>query len=124
MAKKRAHNEGSIYQRPNDKWRAQVTIDGRRLSFTANTQKEGLAWILETKNQIVKGLTFQGAGTTLEKFLNEWLSTVSSSGSKGTYFIYSWTVQKRIVPYLGNVNLMDLRPDRIQRFYNFLQKKV
>ena len=123
MAQIRAHNEGSIYQRPNGKWRAQVSIDGRRLSFTADTKKEGLAWIHETKNQIESGLTFQAAGTSLEEFLGEWLTTVSSSSSKGTYFTYTWTVQKRILPYIGKVNLMDLRPDRIQRFYNYLQKE-
>ena len=122
MARIRSHNEGSIYQRSNGKWRAQVSIDNQRLSFTAKTKKEGLAWILETKNQIDKGLTFQGANTTLEEFLSEWLRTVSS-GSKGTYFTYSWTVQKRIIPYIGNLNLMDLRPDRIQRFYLHLQKE-
>jgi len=123
MAKKRANNEGSIYQRPNGKWRAQVTIDGRRLSFTTDTQREGLAWILETKNEIDSGLTFQATGTTLKEFLGEWLTTVSSSNSRGTYFTYSWTVEKRIIPYIGNVNLMELRPDRIQRFYNHLQKE-
>ena len=123
MAKIRAHNEGSIYQRSNAKWRAQVSIDGRRLSFTAQTKKEGLAWMLETKNQIGKGLTFRGAGTTLEEFLDEWLRTVSSSSSKSTHFTYSWTVQKRIIPYIGNVKLMDLRPDRMQRFYVHLQKE-
>src|SRR5919108_1072494 len=123
MAKIRSRNEGSVFQRPDGKWRAQVSIDGRRLSFLADTKKEGLAWILETKNQIGSGLTFQATGTTLEEFLGEWLTTVSSSNSKGTYFSYSWTVQKRILPYIGNVNLMDLRPDRIQRFYNFLQKE-
>jgi integrase len=123
MAKIRSRNEGSIFRRPDGKWRAQVSIDGRRLSFTAQTKKEGLAWILETKNQIDSGLTFQATGTTLKEFLDEWLTTVSSSSSKGTYFSYSWTVQKRILPYIGNVNLMELRPDRIQRFYNFLQKE-
>ncbi len=123
MAQIRAHNEGTIYQLPNGKWRTQVSIDGRRLSFTAKSKKEGLAWILETKNQIESGLTFQAAGTTLEEFLAEWLTTVASSNSKGTFFTYSWTVQKRINPYLGSVNLMDLRPDRIQRFYNYLQKE-
>ena len=69
MAKIRSHNEGSVYQRPNGKWRAQVSVDGRRLSFSADTKKEGLAWIQETKNQIDKGLTFQGAGTTLQDSL-------------------------------------------------------
>jgi integrase len=93
------------------------------LSFTASTKKEGLAWILETKNQIEKGLTFQGAGTTLGEFLVEWLKTISSSSSKGTYATYTWTVQKRILPYIANVKLLDIRPDRIQRFYTFLQEE-
>ena len=123
MAKIRAHNEGSIYQRSNGTWRAQVSIDGRRVSFTAKTKKEGLAWILETKNQIDKGLTFEGAGMTLQEFLAEWLKTVSISRSKGTHTTYSWTVKKRILPYIGDVNLMELRPDRIQRFYLHLQKE-
>src|SRR5215210_8111502 len=117
MAKIRAHNEGSIYQRSNGKWRAQVSIDGRRLSCTADTKKEGLAWIFETKTQIDKGLTFEGAGTTLGDFLAEWLKTVSSSSSRGTHSTYSWIIQKRIIPYIGNANLTELRPDRIQRFY-------
>ncbi|RIK32472.1 MAG: hypothetical protein DCC56_01305 [Anaerolineae bacterium] len=123
MAKKRSHNEGSIYQRSNGKWRAQVSIDGRRLSFTAKTKQEGLAWIRETRNQIDKGLTFAGAETKLQDFLAEWLKTVSSSSSKGTHVTYSWTVKTRILPYIGNITLIDLRPDRIQRFYHHLQKE-
>lgn len=123
MAQIRSHNEGSIYQRPNGKWRAQVSIDGRRLSFTAETKKEASAWIHETKNQINKGLTFEATDITLAEFLKEWLITVSSSNSKGTHSTYSWTIEKRILPYIGNINLMDLRTDRIQRFYIHLQKE-
>lgn len=121
MANKRSHNEGSIYQRKNGKWRAQVSIDGRRVSHTADTKKEALAWIHETRNQIETGLTFKGAGMTLEEFLGEWLKTVASSCAKGTHLTYSFTVRKHIVPYIGKINLMDLRPDRIQRFYHQLQ---
>lgn len=123
MAKNRAHNEGSIYQRTNGKWRAQVSIDGQRLSFTTKTKKEGLAWIVETKSQIDRGLTFQGADTSFEEFLADWLKTVLSSSSKGTYVSYKWNVTKKILPYLGKIKLMDLRPDRIQRFYHLLQEK-
>jgi integrase len=123
MANKRSHNEGSIYQRKNGKWRAQVSIEGRRVSFTAGTKKEALAWIHETKNQIENGLTFKGADMTLEEFLGEWLKTVSSSSSKGTHLTYGYTVRKHIVPYIGSVNLMNLRPDRIQRFYHHLQNE-
>jgi integrase len=59
----------------------------------------------------------------LGEYLSEWLKTVSASKSKGTHATYSWTVRKRILPYLGDVNLMDLKPDRIQRFYHHLQKE-
>lgn len=123
MPRKRAHNEGSIYQRSNGKWRAQVTIDGRRISFTARTKQEGLAWIRETRNQIDNGLTFKGADIKLKDFIADWLRTVSSSSSKGTHITYSWTVRRRILPYIGNINIMELKPDRIQRFYHFLQKE-
>jgi integrase len=121
MAKIRSHNEGSIHQRPDGKWRAQVSIDGHRLSFTAKTKKEALDWIHETKNQIKSGLTFEATDTTLEEFLREWLITVASSKSKGTHATYQWTVDKRIVPKLGKIKLIELTPERIQRFYNQAQ---
>jgi len=123
MAKYRAHNEGTIYQRPNGKWRAQVSIDGKRLSHTAKTKKEGLAWIRETRIQIDNGLTYDGADTRLDEFLGDWLETVAASKSKGTLSTYSSTVRRRIVPYLGSIKLMDLRPDRIQRFYQCLHNE-
>ena len=123
MAYKRSHNEGTIYKRSNGKWRAQVSIDGRRLSFTAKTKKEGLAWIRETTNQIDRGLTFEGADTTLEEYLSDWLNVVESSRSKGTFSLYRWTVRKRINPYIGHIKLMELRPDRVPRFYHHLHKE-
>jgi integrase len=93
------------------------------LSHTTETKKEGLAWIRETRNQVDKGLTYAGADTTLEEFLAEWMNTVSSSSSKGTYTTYNWTIQKRITPYIGSIRLMDLRPDRVQQFYHHLQNE-
>lgn len=123
MAKIRSHNEGSIYQRPDGKWRAQVSIDGRRLSFTAKTKKEALDWIHETKTQIKSGLNFEATHTTLEEFLREWLITVSKSKTKSTHATYEWTVEKRILPYLKEVKLKDLKADRIQRVYTRMQEE-
>jgi integrase len=123
MAKIRSHSEGSVHQRSNGKWRAQVSIDGQRLSFTAKTKKEAWDWVQETNYQIKNGLTFKATDTTLDEFLREWLVTVSSSRSQGTHSSYKWTVDKRILPYMGKVKLKDLRADRIQRFYTRLQKE-
>lgn len=121
MAKKRAHNEGSIYQRSNGKWRAQITIDGRRLSNTTRTKQEGLTWIHDTRDQITKGLTFKATDTKLKEFLSEWLKTVALSNSKSTHVIYGWTVRKHITPFIGEIRLMDLKPDQVQRYYHRLQ---
>ena len=48
MAKKRGNNEGSIHKRPNGTWRAQVSLSGTRLSFTANSRAECQTWIKKT----------------------------------------------------------------------------
>lgn len=118
MAKKRANNEGTVYKKPDGKWRAQITINGRRLSFTANSQRECLKWVRKTKTEIEEqGVTFKGMETPLKVFLADWLVTVSSSRALGTLKHYSWIVNSRIVPNLGNKKLQDLNPDGIQRFY-------
>lgn len=39
MAKRRGNNEGSIYQRSNGRWVAQIRIDGKRLAKSFGTQK-------------------------------------------------------------------------------------
>jgi integrase len=49
MAKIRSRNEGTVFQRPDGKWRAQVSIDGRRLSFTATSKK---VWLGSWKPRI------------------------------------------------------------------------
>ena len=122
MAKRRANNEGTIYQKPNGKWRAQISIEGHRLSHTGSTQRECQIWIKETRNQIDRGLTFKGADTKLGIFLDDWLGTISSSRSQGTYTLYRWTVEKRIKPFLGKKKIKDLRPDLIQFFYDRMRK--
>ena len=73
MAKKRGHNEGSISKRKNGSWRAQVTIQGRRVSHNAKTKREAPAWIRKTLAQVDNGLNFHNAKITLEDFLTDWL---------------------------------------------------
>ena len=118
MAKRRANNEGTVYKRTNKGWRAQVTINGQRLSYTAKTQKECQDWLKETIQQINQGFTYEGANTTVKEFLTNWLVSISSSRSKGTITLYQRTVNKEILPILGQLKLTDLKPDLIQRFYD------
>ena len=124
MAKKRANSEGTVYKRPNGKWRAQVTLYGKRLSFSADTQQECLTWIRKTRTEIEDhGITFKGTKITLQDYLKDWLITVSSSRTNNTYRNYTWIVNSRIVPIIGEEKIHDLTPDKIQRFYGILKSK-
>lgn len=118
MAKKRGNNEGSIYKKPNGAWRAQVSLNGTRLSFTADTRGECQTWIKKTINQIDNGLTLDGAQSCLNEYLPSWLTSIKSSLRPTTWELYTHMAEHHILPALGALKLKDLRPDIIQRFYN------
>ena len=117
MAKRRANNEGTIFKRNNGTWRAQISLNGQRLSYTGKTQKECQSWIKDTLYQIDDGYSFEGANTSLEDFLHNWIETISSSRTKSTINLYQRTVQKEVIPLLGKILLKDLRSDQIQGLY-------
>ena len=54
---KRGNNEGSIFKKTNGKWRAQVSIQGKRLSFTGLSRAECADWLRRTQTQIDEGMT-------------------------------------------------------------------
>jgi len=107
MAQKRGNNEGSIHKRKNGNWRAQVYLDGQRLSFSSTYRRECHEWLKKTLHQIDGGLTLSGAQTTLEIFLNNWLESIQSSLRPGTFYQYQMTCRKHIVPTLGNILCAD-----------------
>ena len=88
MAKRRANHEGTIFKRINGTWRAQVSIHSRRLSFSAETQKECQDWIKETVRQLDEGYSFTSAQITLKQYLGDWLVSIQTSRSPRTLQMY------------------------------------
>lgn len=123
MAKKRGNNEGSIYKRENGTWRAMVTVQGKRLSFTAKTKRDGQAWLRQMLEEIDYGLTFDSTQTTLEKFMNDWLISVEPTVRFNTFKQYSQITRQHILPALGHLKLRDIKPSHIQQLYNQMVKK-
>jgi len=119
MAKRRGNHEGSIYQNPTGTWRAQVSINGRRLSATRKTQKECRDWIKATIKQIDKGLTYDAAHTSYEEFISNWLVSTQSSLRPKTWQQYSQLASDYIIPKLGRIKLIELRPNHIQALYDY-----
>lgn len=118
MSKKRGQGEGSIYKRKDGSWSAQVSIQGKRVSKYFKTQREGLDWLQQIRNQIQAGLTFSGAQLPLSEFLQQWLGSIRESIKTKTLFQYAQIIRDHIIPRLGKIKLKDLRPDQIQSLYN------
>jgi integrase len=73
MAKRRGNHEGSVSRTKSGRWRAQVTLQGKRLSHTTDTQREAQEWIRKIRGQIDQGLTYSGAIRTVGEFVEGYL---------------------------------------------------
>ena len=100
---KRGNSEGTIFRKSNGKWRAQVSIDGRRLSITADTRAECRDWLRKKLNQIDRGIKFKGQSLTL--------ANISKSGSQlrnalrpKTAFQYEQLITLHLEPMMGKVS--------------------
>jgi integrase len=120
MARIRGRNEGSIHQRANGTWRAQVSLDGKRLGYTAKTRRECQNWIKKTIGEIDHGLTFTSTTVTLGEYMQSWLDSTKVSKRQNTWKSYEQLARNYVIPKLGKIKLKDLRPDQIQEFYNHL----
>jgi integrase len=120
MALKRGNSEGSIYKRPNGTWSAQVTLQGRRLSRTFNTQRDCQDWLKKIRCQIDDGMTLASTKIGLGEFLTAWLTSTKTSKGRSTWRHYEQLIRMYIIPNLGEIKVRDLRPENIQAFYNRL----
>jgi integrase len=123
MAMKRGNKEGSISRRKNGAWRAQVTLDGMRLSYGAKTRAECQEWIKKTIGQIDDGMTYASTTKTLDEYLAGWLSSIQLSVRRTTWAQYERAIRVHINPHFGQKKVRDLRAEHIQAFYNLLVEK-
>jgi integrase len=117
MAKRRGKNEGSIYKRKNGKWRAMVSVNGNRVSYTAKTKAECQQWVRKMLHQLDSGWDYDGGQTLLEEYLYHWLGAHKVTLRDHTIHRYMQIIKNHIVPYIGNKKLKDLHLARIERFY-------
>ena len=118
MARKiRGRNEGSIYQRSSGSWRAQISLNGKRISFSAKTKTECQKWSREKQFHLDQGYDHHGGKIILGTYLNKWLETCKVSLRPNTVYQYGLTIKNHITPYVGNIQLKDLRLDRIEQLY-------
>jgi len=119
VKKTRGKNEGSIW-RHGCRWRAAVTLGGKRVTKLFSTKLECRNWIRDMQNQIEQGLTYRATRLSLEQFLTEWLKIHKTGLKPRTIERYAQIVRDYIVPYIGNIKLQDLRLDHVEKLYRDL----
>ena len=122
MPKRRGDNEGSIFKTQDGTWRAQITVDGRRLSHSGKTRKEVQEWLKAAIKEIDGGLTYIGAKMKVGAYMEAWLKVIKQNRRPKTYYQYETAAVKYILPKYGNTTLKDLLPGKFESYLAELKK--
>ncbi len=124
---KRGNNEGTVYERSDGRWAAQLTTGydiktGRPKRTTLYGKSRG-----EVAEKLKKALYEQQIGTFVEpskltfgEWLLRWLDVYKKNRVKPTtYADYLKVAEDHIIPSLGQMPIQDLRTSHLQEFYNY-----
>ncbi len=117
MARRRARGEGTLFRDGDGRWVARLRVGGQVRVKKARTQRECAEWLSDLKRQVAGGVDVCDKSTVAE-YLEHWLSVARAGLRHNTWMGYCQSVQKHIVPFVGDVRLADLRPDHVQRLYS------
>ncbi len=120
-AGRRGNGEGTVYQLPDGRWRAQATINGRRVGVYSKTRKEAQTKLRQMLGDADKGLLPPAEKVTVVQHIERWLeSEVKHTRKFRTYDSYSDSARLYIVPALGRLKLTHLQPGHVQQLYGDL----
>ena len=126
---RRSHGEGSVFQRSNGRWVAQVDLGwggGRRRRRTVygKTEREVLTKRDEIRAQIARGINLAAPPRTVGDWLTEWLQTIKSGDgtSPATVARYDQIIRVQLIPALGRITLSALTPRDVQLMVNDLRR--
>ncbi len=127
MAKKRgkrANHEGTLYQRKDGRWYAQITMpDGARKGFYGNSEAEALSRKQDALASLAKGLPLYNEKQTLGAYLSEWIQSVSNVRAS-SWARYETIVRVHLLPSsLSKIPLIQLTRKHILAFYKQKQQE-
>lgn len=121
MGRTTGSGQGSVYKR-GAKWRGQITINGERLSYTADKKSEVNSWLAKVKTDASLGLLPKNSNLTVEEFGRVWLERkIKPTVSPQTFKRYTQTFNrhffrmfKRMLTYAVSQEILTRNPcDRV-----------
>ena len=98
-------------------WRAQVTVNGKRISYGGKTKAECQTWLRKMQFQLDQGFDHEGGKITLKEYMEEWLEGYRVAIRPKTHFRYKDLAERYIIPTIGDTPIKDLNPLNIERCY-------
>ena len=114
--KRRGNHEGTIKQRTDGRWEAQVSLpSGKRRSLYGKTRKEAQDKLRAALRSLDAGLDLLDERRTVAQLLETWLEDVVRENLRPkTYRSYEQIVRLHLLPTLGRHRLARLTPQHVQ----------
>jgi integrase len=115
MTTRRGNGEGTIRQRTDGRWEAQLSLPGgKRKSVYGKTKKEARDKLYAARKQLDDGVDLGAPSQTLEVFLEHWLAdTVRPRLAPKTHKTYRDLMQVHVIPTLGRTRLDRLTAQQV-----------
>ena len=122
--KRNAKGGGSVRQRPDGKWEARCTINGKSRSFYADKQADALKLMRDAQKAVDDQTYVEPSKLTVGQWLDIWLEEYYKPSVKPTTYIHTTKyIRLHIRPELGNYKLQQLSSIHIQRALNKFRNK-
>jgi integrase len=124
MGKRRNSGEGSIFQRSDGRWAAQIDLgrrDGKRLRkvLYGATAAEVQAQLLKARSDKARGLPVKLEKQTVAQYLGRWLTEYAQLSTRPrTFERYEQLIRLHIAPEIGAIRLEKLTPGDVQHLLN------
>ena len=117
-SRRRGNGEGTVYQRADGRWLAQVTLEnGDRKSLYGKTRKEVKDKLIRLQRDIQRGLPVVAEKQTLAEYLESWLKHSAGHLRASSLLRYEELVRLHITPTLGKTRLAQLTAQQVQSLY-------
>ena len=126
--KKRSHGEGSLYQRADGRWCAQLSVtlpSGQlvRRTVYGKTQRECREKLEQLKRELTAGVIGAPEKLTVGAYCQQWLDANQSRLRPTTARRYQQVLACYIAPHLGGLPLSRLTPTVVERWLHTLEDK-
>jgi len=114
MTTRRGNGEGTIRQRTDGRWEAQLSLPGgKRKSVYGKTRKEARDALKVALKKLDDGVDLGAPGQTLEAFLESWLAESKSRVRPKTHRTYQDLLRLHVIPDIGKIQLDRLAAPQI-----------